>query len=160
MPDDLPAAWQDLLRAMTARAPEDRPSAHQVAGRLAALELGSTHDLIPLAPTRGRRQRAVLVAAAAAIATALILAGTGLFGPGEPTAADKAAPDRTPSAAAAKKSTPTTAPSEVVATSAAPEPRRTKPVGTKTKPKVTPKAPKSQGKGKTKHKGGKGKGRR
>ena len=160
VPEDLPAAWQDLLRAMTAREAEDRPSAHQVAGRLAALELGSTQDLVPLAPTRGRRQRAVLVAAAAAIAAVLVLAGTGLFGAGEPTAADKAAPDRTPTPAVAKKqSTPTTAPSEVAATSVAPAPPKAKPVGTKSQPKATPKAPKGHGKGKTKHKGGKGKGR-
>lgn len=160
VPEDLPAAWQDLLRAMTARAPEDRPSANQVAGRLAALELGSTHDLIPLAPTRGRRQRAVLVAAAAAIATVLVLAGTGLFGAGEPTAADKAAPDRSPTAAVAKKSTPTTAPSEVAsAPTSAP---KVKPVGAKSQPKAKPKAHKTKhqgGKGKGGGKGGKGKGK-
>lgn len=154
VPEGLPAAWQDLLRAMTARAPGDRPSAHQVAGRLAALELGSTQDLVPLAPHGGRRRRAVLVAAAATIAAALILAGTGLFGAGEPTAADKAAPDRTRSPAVAKESMPTTAPAEVVSTpSASP---KVSPVGAKSQPKAKPKPHKTKAKHKHKHKGGKG----
>lgn len=171
VPADLPPAWQDLLRAMTAREAADRPSAEQVAGRLAALEVGSTHDLIPLAPTAGTRRRrrlAGMMAAAALVAAAMVIAGTGLFGAGEPTAADRAAPDRTPSVSGTKQALQTPAPAEVASTATPP---KAQPGATKTKPKSTPKPKKVKGKveskgaakGKGKSKGkskGKGKGRR
>jgi tRNA A-37 threonylcarbamoyl transferase component Bud32 len=174
VPADLPPAWQDLLRAMTAREAADRPSAEQVAGRLAALELGSTHDLVPLAPTAGagrRRRLAGMMAAAALVAAAMVIAGTGLFGAGEPTAADRAVPDRTPSAVGVSKEPQASATAEVAVSATTTPTSKARPVGDKSKPKRVDKHQKAQpkkvkhkkakpkGKGKGKPKG-KGKGRR
>lgn len=166
VPTDLPPAWQDLLRAMTAREATGRPSAEQVAGRLAALEHGSTHDLSPLAPTAGARRRrrlASMMAAAALVAAAMVIAGTGIFGAGEPTAADRAVPDRTPSVSGTKKAVQTPAPAEVASSATAPPTAHAG--ATKTKPKAKPKVTKPKASGKPKGKGkskgkGKGKGRR
>ena len=46
IPSDLPPAWQDLLAAMTAVAPEERPTAEQVAARL---RLVAAPDTVPAA---------------------------------------------------------------------------------------------------------------
>jgi eukaryotic-like serine/threonine-protein kinase len=54
IPDDLPVDWRDLLRAMTARNPDDRPTAADVAGRLAWLGGARTTTCVlppPLAPS-------------------------------------------------------------------------------------------------------------
>ncbi|GEP34942.1 serine/threonine protein kinase [Nocardioides szechwanensis] len=168
VPTDLPPAWQDLLRAMTAREAADRPSAEQVVGRLTALEHGSTHDLVPLAPTAGagrRRPLAGMMASAALVAAAMIIAGTGVFGAGEPTAAGRAVPDRTPSVSGTKKAVQTPAPAKVASSATAPPTAHAG--ATKTKPKVTkpkvtkPKVTKPKANAKPKSKGkGKGKGRR
>ena len=162
VPGDLPAAWQDLLRAMTAREAENRPSAEQVAGRLAALEVGRTHDLVPRArvattapAARRRRRLAVLAPAAGLVAGAVLVAGTGLFGTGAPSAADKAAPERTPSAAGVAKDPQTTAPIVASSPAAQPPPTKVKPSGAKAKPKgaAKPKRDRVKGSGKTKGKG-------
>jgi tRNA A-37 threonylcarbamoyl transferase component Bud32 len=176
IPADLPPAWLDLLRAMTAREPADRPSAEQVAARLAALELGDTHGLTPLAPAApvagGRRRARVLAAAAALAAAAVLAAGTGLLGPGEPTVADKAVPDRTPSAAAATKDPRTPEPVAVASTPPATERAESadKPKRVHKPKQAEPKKAKAKAKARAKrhhqhkppkHKGeGKGKGRR
>ncbi|MDO9497550.1 MAG: serine/threonine-protein kinase [Nocardioides sp.] len=169
VPDDLPSAWQDLLRAMTAREAADRPTAEQVAGRLAALERGSTHDLAPLAtsgPTARRRRRlAGLVPAAVLVVAAMVAAGTGLLGPGDPTAADKVAPERTQSVAGTAKDPQTSAPAASPSAAVQPPPAKVRSEGAKTKPKgsAKPKSDRVKGSGKTKGKGkgpgaGKGKG--
>ncbi|MDP3891805.1 serine/threonine-protein kinase [Nocardioides sp.] len=168
VPEDLPSAWQDLLRAMTAREADDRPSAEQVAGRLAALETGRTHDLVPLAgaattgsAVRRRRRLAVLVPAVALVAAAVLVAGTGLFGTGAPSEADKPAPEPTPSAPGTAKDPQTTAPIVDSGAATQPPPAKAKSSGAKTKPKgaAEPKRDRVKGSKKTKGKGaGKGKG--
>jgi hypothetical protein len=51
VPADLPPDWRDLLIAMTTRAPEDRPSAADVADRLAWLSgARATTRVVPLVP--------------------------------------------------------------------------------------------------------------
>jgi tRNA A-37 threonylcarbamoyl transferase component Bud32 len=67
VPADLPPAWRDLLTAMTRRVPEARPSAAEVADRLAWLSgARATTRVVPLVPAVGHgsaRRRRVLTAA-------------------------------------------------------------------------------------------------
>ena len=51
IPDDLPSGWRTLLTAMTARRPEDRPTAGQVAERLTLLSgVRTTPTVLPPLP--------------------------------------------------------------------------------------------------------------
>ena len=99
VPEHLPAGWRELLRAMTAREPSDRPSAEAVVGRLdvlrrepvaapasapgtAGLATGDVTRRLPTATApmtapgrparRGRVVRAVLIAAIVVASAALI----------------------------------------------------------------------------------------
>jgi len=110
--DDLPEPWPPLLRAMTARNPEQRPSAHQVAARLAGepqappgasaatttvLPAGQERPapddpapeaLAQLAPREAPRRRGTVAVAAVlmvAAALALIMASRGADSPAEET---------------------------------------------------------------------------
>ena len=120
IPADLPAAWRDLLTAMTARAPGDRPSAAEVAGRLSRLAGTPTasrvlpprpldQPTVPVRPVRhvgdGARQQLAAtwtrlrvppaVVGAAVLAVALLVAAAVA---GKPAASDDPAPSSSPSA--------------------------------------------------------------
>ncbi len=78
---DVPAPMRTLVQRMTARVPEDRPTAAEVAASAATLDQQPTVVLPPMAPTRTRsdhswdRRRLVAVGVAAAI----VLAVTGVI---------------------------------------------------------------------------------
>jgi tRNA A-37 threonylcarbamoyl transferase component Bud32 len=122
VPADLPQDWRDLLIAMTARAPGDRPSAAEVAGRLAGLSgARATTLVVPLVPpvspgpaarrrrvlevargwltaARGRTSRSPLAAGAAVLAVVLFVAAavTDDGAASDVPTADRAAPKSEP----------------------------------------------------------------
>jgi serine/threonine protein kinase len=122
IPDDLPAGWQALLTAMTARDPSSRPAAAAVLARLDTPHTPeSTSRTAPLAvpPARRRRMRRTAVAGAAAAVAAGTVTGVLLLGRG---GGSPAPPARTGSAVVTTTTGPAPAPStaQTVVTSAAP----------------------------------------
>ena len=106
VPADLPSGWRTLLTAMTARRPEDRPTAAQVAERLMMLTQVRTTakalpplESVPSVPSvrAGRLRRLSPVALVAAVlAIALYVAASLAGGPGEvPGPSDLAAASET-----------------------------------------------------------------
>ncbi len=145
IPSTLPAPWPDLLAAMTAMAPADRPTADQVAGVLRG-SVPATTILRPTAATqttvlrtpplmveRKKRRHPVMLASAAA-ASLLLLAVVATAGEG---------------------STPTPQPTPVATVAAQPTATPTKAAVTPVVVKAPAPAPAAAGKG-----GGKGKGKR
>lgn len=96
VPTVLPSGWQALLTSMTARRPEDRPDAAEVADRLTRLDSPAPTtlalrrgpaDTIPV----GRRRVSPVAVAAAVLAVALYGAAALAGGPGDASATDDAA---------------------------------------------------------------------
>ncbi|MFB9314002.1 serine/threonine-protein kinase [Nocardioides plantarum] len=100
VPVSLPTGWPSLIAAMTARRPEDRPTADAVAQRLQALgsvrapqvagplSTASLPVLVPppapVGAERGSRRRPGWVLAGVAAAVALVVAGSALLLSGSP----------------------------------------------------------------------------
>jgi serine/threonine protein kinase len=159
VPVDLPAEWRSLLTAMTARVPADRPSAADVAGRLAWLS-GSdvTPRVVPPVqaprPATARRRvpgspvavAAVLLAVALFVASALADDGSASDDQAKTQTASRSAPDRQAGGAEQPVLQPDTDAVPVASIEPAKSP--------KDRPKAKPGKPK---KDKGKHKGGKGK---
>jgi serine/threonine protein kinase len=161
VPSDLPAEWRTLLTAMTARAPEDRPSAADVAGRLAWLSgAQATPRVVPPASaarpaTAQWRVPGFPVAVAAGLLAVALLVASALSD--DSSASDDPAAERTasrsePERQVAAAEQPVTVPE----TEAVPVVSIDKATGPKAKPKAKPGKPKKD-KGKP-GKGGKGKG--
>ena len=120
VPAALPPVWRDLLLAMTARDPEDRPTAALVADRLRVLSGGAPEPtvVVPRAPAepaaRSRRPLLAGVAAAVLLAGALTVWTAWSAWPGErPASASVSAARVEPSsdhAAAPRSTAPTPRP--------------------------------------------------
>jgi serine/threonine protein kinase len=107
----VPAGWQDVLAAMTARDPMDRPTAAQVATRLVTLPTTGEVALATvtrLQAVRSRRQGpgwAVGIAAALVAAVILVVTSGGGGGhPGDPADAATTTPSSTTPVAGASRS--------------------------------------------------------
>lgn len=169
IPADLPEDWRELLVAMTARRPEDRPAAAEVAGRLGHLSGADLAPHVVVAPPVAQPVARWRVPAVAAEAVALALAlvvGAALTGDGArsegPTAAGsspaavEAVPEDTGAAAGADDAVLAVA--DVDAQPRAKQGKAKSPGKAKGKHKPKPKKGK-KGKQKQKHQPGKGKGK-
>lgn len=170
IPEDLPPGWRDLVAAMTATDPLDRPTAAEVGARMEVLAASPATRVLPppavaaaadevptarmpagLVAGPDRRRRVLLVAAAAALvgvvalvgAVALTGGGTSDQGPGPaPTGTTRATERTTPTPTTTAPATPTSVDTQPGSGPGQP-PGQTKDKG---------------GKGKDKSKGGNGKG--
>jgi serine/threonine protein kinase len=82
IPEDLPDGWRELLSAMTARLPDERPTADEVAERLTHLGAGASSGTTTTAlpPVRTRRLTPPTIGIAAAVLAALMYVGAALLG--------------------------------------------------------------------------------
>ena len=188
VPADLPSEWRELLTAMTARAPADRPSAADVAGRLAALSGARTTPRVipplPAHPTAAGRAprpfeaaRGLVAGARSRISVSPLAVGAGLLAiilfVAAASAGDGAASGDSPAAQQVSKSEPDaqadvlleppTVQVEPQAGIAVPVADVRPAVGSERGPKGKADKPKKdkgkQSKGKDKDKGGKGHGK-
>jgi serine/threonine protein kinase len=167
VPGDLPEDWRDLLTAMTARVPGDRPSASEVAARLGSLSGTRTPPrVVPPAPvgrpvSPPRRIRVSPIPVAAVVLALVLVVAAALAGDGK---AEEPAADPSGS-----QSEPQDQPPGQPATQAEPQDDTVVPVanlepaaGSQNEPKAKtdkPKKAKKAKKAKSKVKGNSGKGK-